>query len=80
VSGQRKQTFLGLNVRRHPWIAGQLWGGLMCLALIAIELAKGHALPLQAIPSLVGLCMLGGLAFGAGMSILAKSAANRGEA
>ena len=72
-----KPTFLGLIVRRHPWLAGQLWAALVCPAFIVVELLEGHSLPLAGIPALIGLCMLGGVAFGAGMSVLAKSAANR---
>jgi hypothetical protein len=74
-----KRTFFGLDVARHPWLAGQLWAALFCPTMIVIELLRGHPLPLAAVPALIGLCVLGGVAFGAGMSILAKSAANRGE-
>ena len=72
-----KQTFLGLNVRRHPWLAGQLWAALVCFALVVFELLKGQRAPLASIPALVGIGLIGGLAFGAVLSVIAKSAANR---
>jgi hypothetical protein len=73
-----RRTFLGLDVRRHPWLAGQMWAALFCPCMIVLELLKGQ-LPLARLPALTGLCVLGGVAFGAMMSILAKSAANREE-
>jgi len=66
-----KRTVLGLDVRRHPWAAGQLWAALVWAAFLAIGVLRGQYLSLEKLGTLAGLLLLGGVAFGAAMSVLA---------
>ena len=75
-----RKRFLGVDVVRHPWLTGQLWGVLACLLFVVLQSLNGHPLSFVGLAVLFGLGVAGGVAFGAVWSIVTANERARDQA
>ncbi|WP_116089848.1 hypothetical protein [Sphingomonas crusticola] len=56
--------FLGVNLNKHPLLAGLLWAALFVPTLLVLNWLRGEPTPLHDIPKLVALAIPAGLLWG----------------